>query len=56
MNNCQIVEVGTFRNIFSNPLITTNTTNKEENTKKTAFNKVLLAVKRTFSNKKKNKA
>lgn len=34
----------------------TNKTNEEENTEKTAPNKVLLAVKRTFSDKKKNKA
>lgn len=56
MNNCQIVEVDTFRDIFSYPSMATNETDERKNPEKTASNKVLLAVRRTFSNKKKNKA
>lgn len=56
INNCQIVEVGTFRNIFSDLLTATNEIEEGENIEKTALNKVPLAVKGTFSDKKKNKA
>lgn len=55
MNNCQVVEVDIFRNIFSNLPIATNTSNEEKNAEKTALNKVSLAVRCTLSNKKKNK-
>lgn len=50
------MKVGTFRDIFSDLSTAIDKPNKEENKEKTAPNKVLLAIKHTLSNKKKNKA
>lgn len=56
MNNCQIVDISTFKNIFLDLPVATNKLDKGENVKKTISNKVSLAIRRTFSDKKKNKA
>ena len=56
MNNRQAVEVGTFKDILSDPPMATNETDEGENAEKTAPNEVPLAVRRTLSDKKKNKA
>ena len=53
MNNCQVVEVGIYRKIFSDLPMTTKKSDERENAEKTDFNKALLAVRRTLSNKKK---
>ncbi len=58
MNNCQVVKVGTFRDILSDSPIATNKSDESvrENTEKTDLKEASLAVKHTFSDKKKNKA
>ena len=56
MNNCQVVKVDTFKDILSDPPIAINKTNERKHAEKTASNKVPLAIRRTLSDKKKNKA
>lgn len=58
MNSRQAVEVGTFRNILSNPPMATGEPKEpeRENIGKNAPQEALLAVRRTLSDKKKNKA
>lgn len=55
INNCQVVKIDIFRNIFLDPSTGINRPDKRENAKKTSLDKVLLVIRHTFNNKKKNK-